>query len=249
MSLYRKEAFGVQPAVVQFEPGTPVLVPSDDICVISLPVRLSRPANRCLKRLFDLGLSSIIILCLFPFLLPLIALLIWLDSVGPIFFLQKRNKIHGGVFTCMKFRTMEVFRTSDSQYRGSVETQITRVGKFLRQTHLDELPQLFNVWIGDMSLVGPRPYMICDNQRLEMLVPRYHLRHTVKPGITGLAQAAGLTGPMEDLAAVEERWKKDITYIHKWSLWLDVKILWATIRNIVSSKNLKIRMPAKNVQP
>lgn len=249
MSFYRKETLGAQPAVVLFEPGAPVLVQTDDICVISIPGRLSMPTNRYLKRLVDLGLSSIIILCLFPFLLPLIALLIWLDSGGPIFFLQKRNKIHGGVFTCMKFRTMESGRVSDNQHGGSGETQITRVGNFLRQTHLDELPQLFNVWIGDMSLVGPRPYMICDNQQWEMVVPHYHFRHTVKPGITGLAQAAGLTGPMQDLAAVEERWKKDITYIYEWSLWLDVQILWATIRNIVNSRNLKVKMPTKNVQP
>jgi lipopolysaccharide/colanic/teichoic acid biosynthesis glycosyltransferase len=116
------------------------------------------------------------------------------------------------------------------------DTRITRFGKFLRQYHLDEMPQLINVWLGDMSLVGPRPYMINDNKRFERLVPNYHIRHTVKPGITGLAQAAGLVGPMRDLAAVEERWEKDIYYVNHWSLLLDFKITCSTIRNIIGRK-------------
>jgi putative colanic acid biosysnthesis UDP-glucose lipid carrier transferase len=195
---------------------------------------LEKEWNSYLKRLFDLLFSTILILVIVPWLFPLLALLIKKDSKGPVFFLQKRNKINGKVFTCIKFRTMLV--NSDADYLPATENdqRITRLGKFLRDHHLDELPQVFNVWIGDMSIIGPRPHMISDNLKFEVLVPSYNFRHKVKPGITGLAQVMGHVGPVADYQHLRERVEKDIYYVTNWSVLLDLKIACHTFYHIIS---------------
>lgn len=204
---------------------------------------LQRTRNALLKRTTDVLLSGLLLLCFFPWLIPLISLLIVLDSRGPVFFLQQRNKRNGGVFRCIKFRTMFVNVEADLLPVCQNDERITRVGKWLRRFHLDELPQLLNVFRGDMSLIGPRPHMISDNRRFEVLVSNYDLRHAVKPGMTGLAQVAGWTGPVTNLAELKERVEKDLYYVCQWSLLLDVKIACLTLKQIcVGKKARQIRL-------
>jgi len=206
----------------------------------TVPVRTQQPlakeGNHLLKRAVDLFLSSILILVLFPWLLPLVALLIKLDSKGPVFFIQKRNKRDGGIFSCIKFRSMLVNKQADFLPATENDERITSVGKFLRQHHLDELPQLLNVWMGDMSMIGPRPHMISDNHRFETLVPHYHHRHKVKPGITGLAQVLGYAGPVTSVDNIRERVEKDIYYVYNWSITLDTKIACRTLLKMAGLK-------------
>jgi putative colanic acid biosynthesis UDP-glucose lipid carrier transferase len=191
---------------------------------------LDKKANRLLKRSLDLAVSSALLFTVFIILLPVIALLIRLDSKGPIFFLQKRNKKKGLLFSCIKFRTMVVNEFADTLPAYVDDKRITRVGKFLRRYHLDELPQLLNVWWGDMSLVGPRPYMVIENEKFGRQIRHYPLRHQVKPGITGLAQASGLFGCLVGSSEMQDRVALDLTYIHSWSFVLDLRILARTLK-------------------
>lgn len=171
-----------------------------------------------LKRAFDLACASLLLLSLLPWLFPLIAFAIALDSQGGVLFVQERNGLHGRVFRCFKFRTM----TADGV--------VTRAGRLLRVSGLDELPQLFNVWKGDMSLVGPRPHMIADNLAFGRVAPRYHERHLVRPGITGLAQVKGYKGTAATPRAICRRVALDRVYIRKQCITLDLWIMLATIR-------------------
>ncbi|HUZ61618.1 MAG TPA: sugar transferase [Hanamia sp.] len=192
-----------------------------------LPLALSH--NRSLKRGADILLSFVVITCLLSWLIPVIALIIEIDSKGPVFFLQKRNKRNGKVFTCIKFRSMIVNEDADLVQAEENDKRITRFGKYLRKKHLDELPQFFNVLLGDMSIVGPRPHMIRDNLRYDKCVDHYANRLSVKPGITGLAQVMGYTGPVEDIGEMKSRVSIDNYYIRHWCLKLDAIILYITI--------------------
>lgn len=180
------------------------------------------------KRSFDLLFSILVITAILSWLLPLIALLIRLDSRGPVFFLQKRIGKGGRPFTCYKFRTMVVNRQSDECPARENDHRITRVGKWLRTSNLDELPQFFNVLAGSMSLVGPRPYMVADYRRFSALVPAASFRNLVKPGITGMAQVKGLHGPIRDLNTITWRYQWDAFYVQNASFRLDFRILWLT---------------------
>lgn len=191
---------------------------------------LDKKGNRLLKRSLDLAVSSMLLLTVFIILLPFIALLIRLDSKGPVFFLQKRNKKKGVLFSCIKFRTMVVNEFADVLPAYLNDKRITRVGKYLRRYHLDELPQLLNVWCGDMSLVGPRPYMVSENEKFGRQIRHYPLRHRVKPGITGLAQASGLFGCLVGSSEMQDRIALDLEYIHSWSIGLDLRILARTLK-------------------
>jgi putative colanic acid biosynthesis UDP-glucose lipid carrier transferase len=186
--------------------------------------------NRLCKRAADLLVSSALILGLLSWLLPLLAVLILLDSPGPVFFLQKRRKRHRELFTCVKLRTMIVNAEADSRSAEREDHRITGVGRWLRRTHLDELPQLLNVWRGDMSLIGPRPYMLSDDDYFERLFPSYTQRCSVKPGITGLAQSWGYFGTPEDPGSLEKRLWLDIRYIRYWSIGMDIRVLLRTLR-------------------
>lgn len=185
--------------------------------------------NHILKRSVDIFFSVIIILFILSWLIPVIAILIKSDSKGPVFFLQRRNKKNSKVFTCLKFRSMFVNEEADLQQAKENDLRITRVGKFLRKNHFDELPQFFNVLWGDMSVVGPRPHMISDNLRYDECVDHYANRLSVKPGITGLAQVMGYSGPVEDIDGMKNRVSMDNFYIRHWSLKLDMIILYTTI--------------------
>lgn len=172
------------------------------------------------------------IILILSWLTPLLALLIRLDSKGPVFFRQRRNRNHGLIFNCLKFRTMVVNADADVLSAVENDERITRVGIFLRKHHLDELPQLINVFIGDMSMIGPRPHMIYENEKYQQLFDEYLVRHSILPGITGLAQSYGNFGATDDLEKVRERTRLDLLYIRKWSYLMDLKILVRTGRLI-----------------
>lgn len=187
-----------------------------------------------LKSLEDLILSSIILLLIAP-LLALIALAVKLDSPGPVFFRQPRNGWSGRTFHIWKFRSMYVHPVENGVIRQAEKNdpRVTRVGRFLRRTSLDELPQLFNVLRGEMSLVGPRPHAVQHDEEYSQRIAEYFARLNIKPGITGLAQVRGLRGETRDIEQMAQRVECDIEYINHWSLWLDMTILLRTFGALV----------------
>jgi exopolysaccharide biosynthesis polyprenyl glycosylphosphotransferase len=197
---------------------------------------LSR-TERMLKRCLDVTAASALLLVLSPILL-VIAIMIRLDSRGPVFFRQARVGFCGRPFRIYKFRSMHT--TEDGPIVKQAErgdARITRVGRFLREKSLDELPQLINVIIGDMSLVGPRPHAVAHDRYYEPLIPNYARRHNVLPGITGWAQVTGCRGGTPTLGCMEARIERDLWYILNWSIWLDIKILFMTIRTVTRPTN------------
>jgi putative colanic acid biosynthesis UDP-glucose lipid carrier transferase len=189
------------------------------------------------KRLMDLILGSIILLAsAVP--MTLIGLAIKLTSRGPIFFRQRRYGLDGKEIFVWKFRSMRVLENGETVTQAvKDDPRITPLGAFLRKSSLDELPQLFNVMEGSMSLVGPRPHATAHNEQYRTLIDGYMLRHKVKPGITGLAQVNGWRGETDTLDKMQKRIDCDHQYIHEWSLWLDIKILFKTICVVLSRKN------------
>lgn len=177
------------------------------------------------KRIFDICFSLAVIILLLSWLIPLISILIKLDSKGPVFFLQIRNGYKYREFKCIKFRSMVVNSKADILTATKGDVRVTRIGKFLRKTSLDEMPQFINVFFGDMSVVGPRPHMIKENIKYAKSIDRFMLRHTVKPGITGLAQINGYRGEIEEVEDIINRIKYDIYYLENWSVILDIKII------------------------
>jgi len=195
---------------------------------------LENESNRAVKRTFDFIFSLLAILLVFSWLFPLIALAIKLDSKGSVFFLQQRNGFKNKVFKCWKFRTMVQNNEADSKQATENDSRLTRLGKFLRKTNLDELPQFFNVLKGDMSIVGPRPHPLFLNEEYARIIDRFMIRHMIKPGITGLAQVRGLRGGTQDPKLMEQRVETDVWYIENWSFFLDIKIIlqtmWVSLR-------------------
>lgn len=181
-----------------------------------------------LKRAFDIIVSLFFIVFILSWLTPIVALLILLDSKSHVFFRQRRVGRFGKSFTCYKFRTMLKNIEADFKQADEFDPRITRVGKFLRLTNIDELPQFFNVLIGDMSIVGPRPHMYKDCRDFNTVVKNYKLRTLVKPGITGLAQIKGYRGPTETFFSISHRFKWDLFYIKKVSALLDLYIIFTT---------------------
>jgi len=197
------------------------------------PLGISLNAN--LKRGFDILFSLIVILILFPIILPIIAIAIRLDSPGPIFFKQLRPGKRNKLFDCYKLRTMRVNNNSELQASKN-DSRITKVGRFLRKTNMDELPQFFNVLLGNMSVVGPRPNMISQLEEYSKTINNYKVRHFVTPGITGYAQVNGCRGETRDAGLMEKRVKYDVQYIENWSLSLDMKIIFLTVWNMVKGE-------------
>lgn len=183
------------------------------------------------KFLEDIVLSSLILVTITPILL-IIAIAIKIDSPGPVFFQQKRMGWNGKTFFIWKFRSMVAHESEDGIIKQAVkcDPRVTRIGAFLRKTSLDELPQLFNVLLGDMSLVGPRPHAIQHDLEYSKRISDYFARHNIKPGMTGLAQVRGLRGETKTIKQMAERVDSDIEYINNWSLWLDLIILIRTTR-------------------
>lgn len=201
-------------------------------------IALDKFANAFIKRSFDLLFASIVLILLSPLFL-LIALLVKLSSPGPVFYKPFRNGQGGSKFTCYKFRTMRSCDDEQSGARSTVrnDPRITSIGHFLRKYDLDELPQFFNVILGDMSVVGPRPHRVFLNDTLKNVVERYMIRHYVKPGITGWAQVNGWRGPTETNEQRIERIRHDLWYIRNWSMWLDIKIIFLTVFSQKTRKN------------
>ncbi|MCC6838734.1 MAG: exopolysaccharide biosynthesis polyprenyl glycosylphosphotransferase [Flavobacteriales bacterium] len=192
--------------------------------------------GRSLKRLFDLVFSLVVIVLVMPWLYPIAALLIKLSSPGPVLFIQQRTGLVNRPFGCMKFRTMRMNVDSDKRQAVKGDPRITRIGQFLRKSNLDEMPQFFNVFLGHMSVVGPRPHMLSHTEEYNKLIGPYMERLWLKPGITGLAQAKGLRGETHELFLMEKRVEADRYYILNWSFALDVYVILLTIWNMVTLK-------------
>lgn len=180
------------------------------------------------KRIFDICFSALFIIGILSWLLPLMAILVKLSSPGPVFFVQKRIGRGGKSFTCYKLRTMVINRQADTQQASENDSRITGLGWFLRKSNIDEFPQFFNVLMGDMSLVGPRPHMYSDCAKFASMLPGYKFRNMVKPGVTGLAQVKGYHGPTTTRNSVLMRYHWDNYYIRNIGMVLDLKIIYQT---------------------
>lgn len=197
---------------------------------LTYPVLADRRGYFLAKRIFDVLVAVLIIAGFLSWLLPLLALLIKLDSKGPVFFVQKRVGRNGKMFRCYKLRSMVINDQADERPVVADDGRITRLGNWLRRTHLDELPQFLNVATGAMSIVGPRPYMPADCCRFAEMVPDSEFRHRVRPGITGMAQAEGLHGQMcEDWRVIVQRYQWDAYYVRNAGFRLDMRILRRTV--------------------
>lgn len=181
------------------------------------------------KRVFDVVFAAAVLLLLLSWLIPLLGLILKLESSGPIFFRQLRTGKHGRPFYCLKFRSMCPNAEADVRQATRGDGRITRVGAFLRKTSLDELPQFVNVLRGEMSVVGPRPHMLRHTEEYSKAVLHFMDRHLIMPGITGLAQVSGYRGEIRELEAMTRRVNADMHYLRHRSLWLDVKIVGLTI--------------------
>jgi putative colanic acid biosynthesis UDP-glucose lipid carrier transferase len=195
---------------------------------------LERPMARRVKRAFDIVFSLGVIVFIFTWLFPLLAMLVKLSSRGPVFFQQKRLGRNNEQFVCWKFRSMRMNKESDSKQATKNDPRVTAVGKFLRKSNLDEMPQFFNVLLGHMSVVGPRPHPLRLNEQYREIIDKYMVRHFVRPGITGWAQVNGLRGETRTPELMEKRVELDVWYLENWSFWLDLKIVVKTVTNMFS---------------
>ena len=198
---------------------------------------LQNPVNKALKRTFDI-VFSLVFLSITALLFPIIYLIIKIQSPGPIFFRQLRTGLDGREFYCYKFRSMHVNKDADRLQATKNDPRKYPFGNFMRKANIDELPQFWNVLKGDMSIVGPRPHMLAHTEMYSQLIDKYMVRHFVKPGVTGWAQVTGFRGETKELWQMEGRVQRDIWYMEHWSIWLDIRIIWLTIKTIfVHDKN------------
>jgi putative colanic acid biosynthesis UDP-glucose lipid carrier transferase len=211
----------------------------DHIPVLNITnIPLDDLKNQVVKRVFDVIFSSLVIIFIFSWLFPLLALLIKLESKGPVFFKQKRTGIKNKTFWCYKFRSMYVNAEANSRQARKGDARITRMGAFIRKTSLDELPQFINVLLGEMSVVGPRPHMLSHTQEYSKMIEKFMARHFVKPGITGLAQAKGFRGEtQDDINLMKGRIRLDRFYVSNWSLLFDVRIIYLTVVSMVKGED------------
>ncbi|WP_396179210.1 exopolysaccharide biosynthesis polyprenyl glycosylphosphotransferase [Flavobacterium sp.] len=192
--------------------------------------------NQVLKRTFDIVFSLIIIFFVLSWLIPILAIFIKSESKGPIFFMQMRNGLNYKEFNCYKFRSMRLNEIADLEQVSKNDPRITKIGRFMRKTSIDELPQFFNVFLGEMSVVGPRPHMVSHTEMYARKVDKFMVRHFIKPGITGLAQTNGFRGEVENDQDIIYRVKYDIFYMENWSLLLDLKIILMTLVNAIKGE-------------
>ncbi|MFH8142006.1 MAG: sugar transferase [Muribaculaceae bacterium] len=191
--------------------------------------------HKAIKRIFDFVFALIAIVALTPVWVVL-AVWIFLSSPGGVFFRQKRTGYRGETFEMLKFRSMYRNDKADEQQSTEGDPRVTPVGRFLRRSSLDELPQLWNVLVGDMSIIGPRPHMLQHTEYYSARIPGYMRRHDMRPGLTGYAQIKGFRGPTPKLEDMERRVKADLEYIDKFSLWLDLKIFSLTLWRMLTFK-------------
>ncbi|TCZ69052.1 undecaprenyl-phosphate glucose phosphotransferase [Flaviaesturariibacter aridisoli] len=210
----------------------------EDVPVLSLRREpLTELVNKVKKRAFDLTFSLLVIVFLLSWLVPLIALIIRIDSKGPVFFTQNRLGRDKKIIKVFKFRSMKVAE-KDAEFKQATkdDDRITRVGRFIRKTSLDELPQFFNVLLGTMSICGPRPHPLKMNDDYRTVINKYMIRHFLKPGITGWAQVNGYRGETKDLRDIQGRIEHDIWYMEHWNFWLDIRIIFLTVYNVIKGE-------------
>ncbi|PQJ77194.1 exopolysaccharide biosynthesis polyprenyl glycosylphosphotransferase [Polaribacter glomeratus] len=217
-AIYRKDF------VLEYLGTVPILKPK------RLP--FEKIETHIIKRILDIICSAFICVFILTWMLPILWIVIRIDSKGPLFFKQRREGINGTQFLCYKLRSMKVNNNADKVSASKNDTRITKVGAFLRKSSLDEFPQFFNVLLGDMSIVGPRPHMNLHTKKYINEVDNYLLRNSVKPGITGLAQISGYRGEVIKKSDINNRVRLDIFYIENWSFFLDIKIIAQTFFNV-----------------
>ena len=214
--------------------GKTSIVMKEDIMVIARrPEPLSLIQNKIIKRTFDFVMSSLFLCTIYPFIYIICAIIIKIQSPGPIYFKQERSGLNGKIFKCYKFRSMKVNDDADKVQATENDPRKYPFGNFMRKTNLDEIPQLINVWKGEMSLVGPRPHMLKHTEEYSRIINRFMVRHLAKPGITGLAQVSGFRGETKYINMMEGRVKKDIEYIENWTFLLVLKIIVKTFTNMI----------------
>jgi putative colanic acid biosysnthesis UDP-glucose lipid carrier transferase len=225
--------FRLVPDYYEYFPGAVNIEMIDNIPVMTgRREPLESLQNAVFKRLFDITFALIVIVFLLSWLIPLMAILIKLESKGPVFFRQLRSGRSNEPFYCLKFRSMRVNSHADNLQATRDDERITRLGAFMRKTSLDELPQFFNVLIGNMSVIGPRPHMLKHTEEYAALIDKFMVRHFMKPGITGWAQVTGLRGETRTTEDMARRVEADVYYLEHWSVLLDLKIIFLTIWNI-----------------
>lgn len=210
--------------VITFMEGIPVIARREE------PLR--KDSNKLAKRIFDIIFSSFVLLLIFPWIFIFVSVMIKIQSPGSIFFLQERTGLDGKIFKCIKFRSMKVNNDADEIQATKNDPRKFPFGDFMRKTNIDELPQFINVFLGDMSVVGPRPHMLKHTAEYSKLINHFMVRHFAKPGITGLAQVSGFRGETRYIDQMEGRVKKDIEYIENWTFLLDLKIIVKTVTNM-----------------
>ncbi len=209
----------------------------EDFFVINVnEIPLDHAFNRVVKRSFDIIFSVLVTVFILSWLIPLVGLLIKIESKGPVFFIQDRNGENNNVFKCIKFRSMTPNDYADTHQAVKNDPRVTQIGAFLRATSLDEMPQFLNVLMGNMSIVGPRPHTIPMNQVFKTQIHKYNSRHKIRPGITGLAQVKGFRGEIENPYQIRARVKMDYFYIQNWSIWLDLSICVRTFYELIFNK-------------
>ncbi len=209
----------------------------ENVPVLNLrKVPLDAEYARIIKRSFDVAVSTVVIVLVLSWLTPLLYILFQLESPGPVFFKQKRHGLKRKVFWCYKFRSMVDNGDAHTKMTIKNDIRVTRIGKILRKTNIDELPQFLNVFMGEMSVVGPRPHMEVHTEDYEISVDKYLVRHFVKPGITGLAQIMGYRGEIVEKSDIINRTRLDIFYVEKWTLGLDLNIIYKTALNVIQGE-------------
>jgi putative colanic acid biosynthesis UDP-glucose lipid carrier transferase len=213
-----------KPVVINYVRDLPVLSmrsePLDDV------------GNRFKKRTLDVAVSLLVTIFILSWLVPILGLLIMLESRGPVFFAQIRSGRNNKTFRCFKFRSMTVNKDSDLKQATKNDKRITKIGGFIRKTSLDEFPQFINVLKGEMSLVGPRPHMVKHTTDYSKIVDQFMVRQFLKPGITGWAQVNGLRGEITDNEQIINRVNEDLWYLENWTIWLDIRIMFLTVYKV-----------------
>ncbi|MEO5595156.1 MAG: undecaprenyl-phosphate glucose phosphotransferase [Chitinophagaceae bacterium] len=195
-------------------------------------------SSRGRKRFFDLAVSFMVIVFILSWLIPLLGIIIWLESKGPIIFAQQRTGRDNKTFNCLKFRSMKINNEANTKQAQRNDERLTRIGKFMRRTSLDEFPQFINVFKGEMSVVGPRPHMLRHTEDYSKIMGQYMVRQFLKPGVTGWAQVHGYRGEIRDDEQLRKRIEHDIWYMENWSIWLDMRIIFLTVfRTVKGDEN------------
>ncbi len=204
-----------------------------DLPILSLRSEpLEDVGNRFKKRILDVSVSLLVCIFILSWLIPILGLLIIIESRGPIFFSQLRTGKNNQNFKCLKFRSMRPNKDSDSKQATKGDMRVTKIGKFIRKSSLDEFPQFINVLKGEMSLVGPRPHMVKHTTDYSKIVDQYMIRHFLKPGITGWAQVNGFRGEITDEKQIKMRVTNDLWYLENWNVWLDLRIMFLTVYRV-----------------